>query len=352
MAKQKTRRRSGRTSQPAPEAPKSATLIRRFAPMEITDEAGLVAIEAAADRILSDIGIDVRNDPPSLELFKAAGAEIDGERVRFEPGLCRSIITKSAPASFTQHARNPARSVELGGNNLVFAPAYGPPFIQARDIERRYARMEDFETLVKLIYLSPHLQHSGGTVCEPTDVPVTKRHLDMVHAHLRLSDKPFMGGVTSGDRALDSIHMTEIAFGADFVAGNCCVLGLININSPLVMDGTMLEALRAYAAAGQGTVITPFVIAGAGGPVTPAGMLAQSLAETLAGMALTQLVRPGAPTIFGYLSTGLNMKTGAPVRYDETWKCFLAAGQLARRLGVPFRCGSTTTTAKVADYHA
>ena len=320
--------------------------------MEITDEAGLVAIEAAADRILSDIGIDVRNDPPSLELFKAAGAEIDGERVRFEPGLCRSIITKSAPASFTQHARNPARSVELGGNNLVFAPAYGPPFIQARDIERRYARMEDFETLVKLIYLSPHLQHSGGTVCEPTDVPVTKRHLDMVHAHLRLSDKPFMGGVTSGDRALDSIHMTEIAFGADFVAGNCCVLGLININSPLVMDGTMLEALRAYAAAGQGTVITPFVIAGAGGPVTPAGMLAQSLAETLAGMALTQLVRPGAPTIFGYLSTGLNMKTGAPVRYDETWKCFLAAGQLARRLGVPFRCGSTTTTAKVADYHA
>lgn len=320
--------------------------------MDITDEAGLVAIESTADRILSEIGIDVRNDQPSLDLLKAAGAYIQGERVRFEPGLCRSIVTASAPASFVQHARNADRSVRLGGNNLVFAPAYGPPFIQARGLARRYARMEDFETLVKLIYLSPHLHHSGGTVCEPTDVPVTKRHLDMVHAHLRLSDKPFMGGVTSGERALDSIRMTEIALGKDFVAENCCVLGLININSPLVMDGTMLEALWAYASAGQGTVITPFVIGGAGGPVTPSGILAQSLAETLAGMALAQLVRPGAPVIFGYLSTGLNMKTGAPVRYDETWKCFLAAGQLARRLGVPFRCGSTTTTAKVADYHA
>ena len=352
MARSTSRRRRGEKRQQSPLTEPCAPVIRRFNPMEITDCEGLAAIEATADRILSEIGIDVRNDPISLELLKKAGANVQGERVRFEPGMCRSIVTATAPGTFVQHARNPERSVELGGDRIVFAPAYGPPFIQARDVKRRYARMEDFETLVKLIYMSPILHHSGGTVCEPTDEPVTKRHLDMVHAHLRLSDKPFMGGVTSGERALDSIQMAKIAFGEAFVGENCCILGLININSPLVLDGTMLEALRAYAAAGQGTVITPFVIGGAGGPVTPAGMLAQSLAEALAGMALTQLVRPGAPVIFGYLSTGLNMKTGAPVRYDETWKCFLAAGQLARRLGVPLRCGSTTSTAKVADFHA
>ena len=344
-------RRRGRAA--VAETPVTAPFIaRRLRPYEILGEEALVAIEATADRILSDVGAEIRGDEPCLRLLKGAGADVKGERVRLEPGLCRSIITASAPARFTQHARAPSRNVEIGGDNIVFVPAYGAPFVRAGDFDRRYARLEDFETVVKLVYLSPYLHHSGGTVCEPTDVPVSKRHLDMVHAHLRLSDKPYMGSVTSGERAADSIRMTEIAFGEDFVARNCCVLGLINVNSPLVLDGTMLAALRVYAAAGQGTVITPFVIGGAGGPVTSAGMLAQGLAETLVGMALTQLVRPGAPVIFGYLSTGLNMKTGAPVRYDETWKCFLAAGQLARRLGVPFRCGSTTSAAKTADYQA
>ncbi len=332
--------------------PVAPFVVRRLKPYEILDDPALDEVEAAADRILREIGVEIRDDEPSLRLLKDAGADVKGERVRFEAGVCRSIIQATAPARFTQHARNPARNVEIGGNNVVFAPAYGAPFIRASDMERRYARLEDFETVVKLVYLSPYLHHSGGTVCEPTDVPVSKRHLDMVDAHLRLSDKPYMGGVTSGERALDSIRMTQIAFGEKFVSENCCVLGLINVNSPLVLDGTMLAALRVYAAAGQGTVITPFVIGGAGGPVTSAGMLAQALAEALVGIALTQLVKPGAPVIFGYLSTGLNMKTGAPVRYDETWKCFLAAGQLARRLGVPFRCGSATSAAKTADYQA
>ena len=329
-----------------------AFINRQLPAFSIADEEGLAAIEATAERILAEVGVDIRGDPTSLELVKSAGASVDGERVKFPPAMCREIVMRSAPSRFVQHARNPQRTIELGGNSLVFAPAYGPPFISAVDIDRRYARLEDFEALVKLIYLQPHLHHSGGTVCEPTDIPVTKRHLDMVRGHLTLSDKPFMGAVTSGERALDSIAMTEIVFGKSFVDESCCILGLININSPLVLDGTMLEALRAYAAAGQGTVVTPFVIGGAGGPVTPAGMLAQSLAEVLVGMTLTQLVRPGAPVIFGYLSTGLNMKSGAPVRYDETWQCFLAAGQLARRLNVPFRCGSATTTAKVTDYQA
>lgn len=348
--RRQTRRNVGAaTHTPAPAKP---YVTRGIRPYDLLTDEALDAIEATADRVLSEIGVDVRDDPVSLELFRNAGADVQGERVRFPPGMCRSIIQATAPKSFMQHARNSARSVEIGGNATVFVPQYGPPFVRAADIERRYARLEDFEMLVKLAYLSPHLHHSGGTVCEPTDIPVTKRHLDMVYAHLKYSDKAFMGGVTSGERATDSIRMAEIVFGNDFVAENCVILGLININSPLVLDATMLEALRVYAAAGQGTVVTPFIIGGAAGAVTPAAMLAQALAETLVGLALTQLVRPGAPVIFGFLSTGLDMKSGAPVRYDETWSCFFGASQLARRLGVPFRTGSTTTTSKVPDFQA
>lgn len=344
-------RRSASGSRAKP-APAPAYVTRRVPPYEILREGELVAIEAAADRILSEIGVEVRDDPPSLEAFRAAGASVEGTRVRFDPGFCREVVRATTPRSFTQHARNPARSVLIGDDAVVFTPAYGPPFVRARDIERRYATQADFETVVKLTYLLPQMHHSGGTVCEPVDVPVEIRHLDMVHAHLRLSDMPFMGSVTSGERAADSIRMAEMAFEPDFLRSNCVIMGLVNLNSPLALDGTMLAALRTYAAAGQGVVVSPFVIAGAAGPVTPAGILAQSLAETLAGLALTQLIRPGAPAVFGYLSTGLNMRTGAPVRYDETWTCFLAAGQLARRLGVPFRCGSTTTSAKTPDYQA
>ena len=326
--------------------------MRRLPPYEILSEEGLGLIEANADRLLEEIGVDVRGDPVSLGLFRAAGAEVRGERVRFPAGLCRSIIAASAPAQFRQHARNPERNVEIGGDNVVFAPAYGAPFVRGLDIERRYATLEDFNRFVMLSQASPYLHHSGGTVCEPTDIPVSKRHLDMVYGHIRYSDKPYMGPVTSGENAEDCIRMTEIVFGREFVANNCCTVSLININSPLVLDATMLDALRVYASHGQGTLITPFVIGGASGPVTPAAMLTQTLAEALAGIALTQLVRPGAPVIFGLLVAGMNMRSGAPQRFDETWKCLLAGGQLARRLGVPYRCGGMTTTAKIPDAHA
>jgi trimethylamine--corrinoid protein Co-methyltransferase len=345
------RRRRGHRSQSTARPP-APYLVRRVPPYEILSEKGLDLIEANADRLLEEIGVDVRGDPVSLGLFRAVGADVQGERVRFPTGLCRSIIAASAPRQFRQHARNPERSVEIGGDNVVFAPAYGAPFVRGLDIERRYATLEDFNRLVMLSQASPHLHHSGGTVCEPTDIPVSKRHLDMVYSHIRYSDKPYMGPVTSGERAEDCLRMTEIVFGREFVANNCCTLSLININSPLVLDATMLEALRVYASSGQGTLITPFVIGGASGPVSPAAMLTQTLAEALAGIALTQLVRPGAPVVFGLLVAGMNMRSGAPARFDETWKCLLAGGQLARRLGVPYRCGGMTTTAKIPDAQA
>jgi len=294
----------------------------------------------------------VRDDPESLALFRTAGADVRGERVRFPKGMCRSIVTASAPGRFTQHARNPDRSVEIGGHSLVLVPSYGPPFVRGLELDRRYATLDDFHRFVKLSHLSPYLHHTGGPICEPTDVPVSKRHLDMVYGHIRYSDKAYMGAVRSGDRAEDSIRMTEIVFGEDFLARNCCISALINVNSPLVLDATMLDALKVYARRGQACVVTPFVVGGASGPVSPAAMLAQTLAEALAGMALTQLVRPGAPVVFGLLVGGMNMRTGAPVRFDETWKCLLAGGQLARHLGVPYRCGGTSTTSKIPDVQA
>ncbi|MDG2480264.1 MAG: trimethylamine methyltransferase family protein, partial [Alphaproteobacteria bacterium] len=267
-------------------------------------------------------------------------------------GMCREIIQKSAPRTFRQVARNPERDVEIGGDAMVFSPLYGAPFVRDLSGERRYATIEDFNTFIKLAHQAPVMHHTGGTICEPTDIPVSKRHLDMVYGHIRHSDKPFMGAVTSGWQAQDTMEMTRMVFGPERLDAECCVLGMINPTSPLLYDKEALESLHVYAAHNQGSVVTPFVIAGASGPVTPASMLAQLFAEGLAGMALAQLIRPGAPVIFGINSMGLNMKTGAPVRFDESWKCVLGCGQLARRLGVPFRCGGSSTNSKIPDAQA
>ena len=267
-------------------------IVRDRPPYSVLDEAGLALIEANADLILAEIGIEFREDEEALALWKDAGADIDGERVRFPAGLCRQLIA-DAPSSFTQHARNKQRSVEIGGRNTVFAPVYGPPFIRNLDEGRRYANIEDFRNFVKLAYMAPAIHHSGGTLCEPVDLPVNKRHLDMVSSHIRLSDMPFMGSVTHPERARDSVEMAKIVFGADFVDNNCVLINLINANSPMVFDSTMLGALKVYAKANQATVISPFILAGAMSPVTVAGTLTQILAEAMAGMAFAQLCRKG-----------------------------------------------------------
>ena len=163
-----------------------------------------------------------------------------GERVRFPRGMCRSIVQASAPREFTQYARNHANDVQIGGLATVFAPNYGSPFVRDLDNGRRYGTIEDFRNFVRLAYASPHLHHSGGTVCEPVDVPVNKRHLDMVYAHMRYSDKAFMGSVTAPERARDTVEMARILFGADYLEDHPVILSLVNANSPLVWDATML----------------------------------------------------------------------------------------------------------------
>jgi len=332
--------------------PQRRPMVRTFKAFEILEEDALALIEDNAETLLQEIGIDFREDEEALELWKAAGADVDGERVRIPKGLCRELI-KTAPEVFTQHARNPDRSVEIGGRNMVMAPVYGAPFVTDIDQGRRYATIEDFRNLVKLTYLAAPLHHSGGTVCEPVDLPVNKRHLDMVYSHIRYSDKPFMGSVTHPERAKDSVAMTEILFGKEFIDQNCGIIGLINVNSPLVYDATMLGALKVYARANQAVIIAPFILAGAMAPATVAGTVTQLFAEALAGLAFVQLCRPGAPCIFGSFVSSMSMKSGAPTMgTPEPGLVMLAAGQLARRLGVPFRTGGSLCGSKAPDAQA
>ena len=349
--------RSGRQARHVQRAAKGGGMgqpyiLRNIPTYDILSEENLVKIEAAADRILAETGIEFRDDPTALDHWRRAGARVDGLLVKFPPGLLREVL-KTAPATFTQHARNPANSVQIGGKSVVFSPAYGSPFVMDLDRGRRFGTLEDFRNFIKLAQSSPNFHHSGGTICEPTDIAVNKRHLDMVMAHITLSDRPYMGSVTSEDRAEDSIEMSRILFGRDFVDKNCVILGNVNVLSPLVWDGTMTRALRAYARANQAAVIVPFILGGAMGPVTNAGGIAQSLAETMAGCALTQLERPGAPVIFGNFLSSMSLRSGSPTfGTPEPAIGSMVVGQLARRLNLPLRCSGNFTTSKLPDAQA
>ena len=327
-------------------------IIRNIPTYDVLSEENLLRIEAAADRVLAETGIEFRDDPVALDHWRRAGARLDGVLVKFEPGMLREIL-RSAPATFTQHARNPLNSVQIGGKSVVFSPAYGSPFVMDLDRGRRFGTLKDFHNFIKLAQSSPNFHHSGGTICEPTDVAVNKRHLDMVLAHMTLSDRPYMGSVTAEARSEDSIEMSRVLFGDGFVNDNCVILGNVNVNSPLVWDGTMTRSLRAYARANQAAVVVPFILGGAMGPVTNAGGIMQSLAETMAGCALTQLERKGAPVIFGNFLSSMSLRSGSPTfGTPEPAIGSMVIGQLARRLNLPLRCSGNFTTAKLPDGQA
>jgi trimethylamine--corrinoid protein Co-methyltransferase len=356
------RRPSGRDAKRAARTARAAASVayitRKIPEFEVLGTEGLEILEHNADTILEEIGVDVRDDPESLQLYRDAGADVQGERVRFPRGMCRQIVQRSAPREFVQHARNSARNVLIGGKNTVFAPAYGSPFIRSLDEGRRYGTIEDFHNFVKLTYMANALHHSGGTICEPVDLPVNKRHFDMVYSHIKHSDKPFMGSVTHPDRALDTIEMAKILFGPDYldpVTGRpkTIVISLINANSPLTWDATMLGALKHYARANQATIVTPFILSGAMSPVTIGGTVAQTLAEALSGMALAQLVNPGAPVVMGSFASSISMQSGAPsFGTPEPALVLYVMAALARRLGVPFRSGGGLCGSKIPDAQA
>ena len=350
------RRGGGRAGRQAARASSTAATVayleRKVPPVNMLDDDALSQIEENAETILAEIGIAFQEFPEALDLWRTAGAAVTGDLVKFPKGMCREIIQQNAPRFYLQHARNPERSVKIGENCTVFAPNYGSPFVMDLDNGRRYGTIEDFQNIVKLVYDLPHLHHSGGTVCEPVDVPVNKRHLDMVYSHLKYSDKPFMGSVTAADRAADSIELARIGFGGD-LEDRTVMTSLINASSPLRWDATMLGAATQYARANQACIMSPFILAGAMSPVTVAGLAAQALAEALSGMAYVQLVRPGAPVIFGTFASSMSMATGAPTfGTPEAGQAINVMASLARRVGLPFRSGGQFTASKYPDAQA
>ena len=343
-------KRSGRERQRTVATP--AYVTRNIPFYEFLDEEGLVKLEDQADWLMQEVGLEFRDDVEALRIWRDAGADVKATRVRLPMGMARELC-KTAPEQFTQHARNPARSVEIGGNNVVFAPVYGPPFVRCLEKGRRYGTLEDLQNLVRLSYMLPALHHTGLVTCEPCDIPVNKRHLDMVYAHMRYSDKPFLGAIIEKSRAEDSVEMARILFGSEFVDQNCVILGNVNTNSPLLVDKVVTEAIRVYSAQGQGIVAVPFILSGAMGPVSTAASIAQALAEAMMCCAFTQLVRPGAPFVMGNFLSSMSLKSGAPTfGMPEPVMSNYIIGQLARRLGVPLRCGGSLTASKTSDAQA
>jgi trimethylamine--corrinoid protein Co-methyltransferase len=318
---------------------------------EIIDGEGVELIHEKSMQVLAEVGIDFYLDE-SREILKKHGARVDGLTVYFEPGMIEEYVAK-APAEFTQLARNPENNVLIGGSNMVFAPVYGPPFVHDLKRGRREATLQDFQNFVKLAYMSPYIHHSGGTIVEPTDEPAPTRHLDMLYSHIKYSDKAFMGSVMSAENAEDSVKMAEVIFGADEIRENPALLSLINISSPRRLDDRMLEALTVYARANQATIITPFILSGAMAPVSLGGTLIQQNAEALAGIAYAQMVRAGAPVIYGSFMTNVDLKSGAPVfGSPESQLALYASAQMARRYNLPFRSGGMFASSKIPDAQA
>ena len=322
-------------------------LINELPRFEILDEAALEELERGWRRIVSELGIEFLH-ADALEYLRKAGQNVEGELVKFDPDWILEQVAK-APAEFTLQARNPERSVQIGGKSMVFSAVYGCPFVR-EGLERRNATYQDFQNLVKLAQSFPELDTPGGTICEPDDKPLDSRHLDMVYALMTLSDKPFMGSVTSAANAVDTIAMTEIVFGADSIDQTPAVISLINVNSPLRFDDRMLGALIEYAKRGQPTIVTPFLLMGAMSPVSVAATLAQQLAEALAGIALVETIRPGCPVVFDSFLSNTDMQSGSPAfGTPESAVGLFCTGQIARHYKLPFRSGGSLTSSQVVD---
>ena len=321
-------------------------------PYNLLSEEAVNTIHEQAMTILEEIGVDFLHER-ARDLFQKAGMKVEENRVRFERDFVLEQVART-PATFDLQARNKARSVVLGGDNVVTAPVYGPPFVTDLERGRRGATIEDFTNFDKLAQAVDQIHCAGGTTVEPEDLPLGTRHLDMVYSHIRWTDMPYMGSVISEEGARDSIEMSSILFGGrENIEKTPALLALVNVNSPLRYDDRMLGALLEYAAANQPVIATPFLMAGAMSPMGLAGTLAQQTAEALAGIALIQLVRAGAPCIYGSFLTNIDMQSGSPAfGTPESAMGILASAQMARHYKLPFRGGGALTSSKGPDAQA
>ncbi|HVS77635.1 MAG TPA: trimethylamine methyltransferase family protein, partial [Steroidobacteraceae bacterium] len=227
------RTRESRRARARAPARKYPYIRRRLPPVDLLSSEAIEIIEANAETILEEIGIELRRDPESLRLWREAGAEVRGERVRIPRGLARRLLA-TAPSEFTLFARNPARNVRFGGDATVFSPVGGPPFVTDLDRGRRYGTLEDLHNFIKLAHMAPAIHFSGGSMCEPMEIPPNKRHLDVQYAFFRYSDQGCEATPETAGHAADAIALARVLFGAEYLETHPVVLGNINSNSPLV----------------------------------------------------------------------------------------------------------------------
>jgi trimethylamine---corrinoid protein Co-methyltransferase len=318
---------------------------------EILSEEAMDTLDKGWRRIVSELGVEFML-PEAVDYFEKAGQRVEDKKVFLDPEFVLEQVAK-APSEFELQARNPEHSLQVGGDNMAFAGVYGPPFVRRGD-SRGDAHMDDFENFVRLGQSFPEMDSAGGTVVEPEDRPLDSRHLDMVYALQTLSDKPYMGSVISAENARDTIEMGRILFGGDEAIQRAPVsISLINCNSPLRWDDRMLSAMLEYNRANQAVVTTPFLLMGAMSPVSIPATLVQQMAEALSGIALTQLVQPGCPVVFGSFLSNTDMQSGSPsFGTPESAIGLLCTGQIARHFNLPWRSGGGLTSSQTPDAQA
>ncbi len=326
-------------------------IINPYPPLEILSAEGLEKIHEASLELLENHGMRVLH-PDARKLLAEAGAEVDNNQqlVRFDRNLVLEKVAL-APANIKLHARNPTRNFSLGGQHLAFSSVGGSAYCSDLDRGRRRGNHEDVCNYLKLVQSLDIIHQEGGGPFEPIELPAPTRHLDLYHAQIRLLDKNWQPNALGRERAHDAIQMARIGLGmsADEMAEKPALFAIINTNSPLQLDIPMAEGIIEMAGAGQVVCITPFTLAGAMAPITLAGALTQQNAEALAGITLTQVVKPGAPVVYGAFSSNVDMQSGSPAfGTPEYAKAALASGQLARRYGIPLR-SSNVTSSNVVD---
>ena len=318
---------------------------------EILSADAMAVLDKGWRRIVSELGVEFMK-PEALELFRAHGQRVEGDKVFLDPEFVLAQVAK-APREFDLQARNRANDVHIGGNHMMFSSVYGPPFVRRGDV-RRDATLTDYRNFAKMAQSFSAIDSVGGVVAEPNDAPLDSRHLDMLYSTFTLTDKVFMGNVVSGVNARDTLAMSDIVFGGrESIEQTPVSISLINCNSPLRWDDRMLDAQFEYSAANQPVILTPFLLMGAMSPVTIPAALVQQIAEALSGIALSQLIRPGSPVVFGSFLSNINMQSGSPqFGTPESAIGLLCTGQIARHFGLPFRTGGGLNSSQTVDAQA
>ena len=347
-AKRRGGRRERRDLRTRPDHAMLPTLAGQLPLTEPMDQEQIERIDAASLDILEEVGVVFRDDI-ALEDLRKAGADVRGERVHLDRGLVKSLI-KTIPSEITLHARNPEKTVALGGRQSIFIPMTGAPYLRDLEDVRRAPTLDDLATFHKLAHMLPAMHSSAHHIVEPMDHPISHRHLRITHSSMLYSDKTFMGMTTSGQNAEDVLDMCAILFGEEYLETHAVVTGNCNGNSPLVWDETMLSAMRAFNRRNQPVLCSPFVLGGANTPASTVPTVAQLNAEALSALAYTQVIRPGCPAIYGHYLSTVSMQSGAPMAgTPEISLMNFMIGQMARHYGIPWRTSNTLGGAKTLD---